>query len=511
MEANRETLRRRVEKVVECAGLLIALLIGVGIGYVVRWATAPSQTRGLAAPATQPAAAPVARAEVWTCPMHPQVRMPGPGRCPICEMPLERAALSDAGAGRTLTISESARKLMAIETSVVERKFVSATVRMVGKVDYDETRLAHITAWVPGRLDRLFVDYIGMPVRKGDHMVELYSPELLSAQEELLQAIQAVKNLKGSDIGIVREATEATVTAVREKLRLWGLTPGQIAAIEKRGKADDHITIHAPIGGVVIDKHVQQGAYVKTGTRIYTIADLSQVWIKLDAYESDLAWLAYGQKVKLTPEAYPGRTFPGTVSFISPLLDSRTRTVKVRVNAPNAEGKLKPGMFVRATVGATLDERGKVLAPSFAGKWVCPMHPAVISDRADARCSICGMALERAEALGIHTVDPAKAKKPLVIPASAALKTGRRAIVYVDVTAPGGKPTFEGREVVLGPRAGKHYIVRGGLTQGQRVVTRGNFLIDSAMQLQYKPSMMSPRGGTRGGHQHHGHGEKSDE
>jgi Cu(I)/Ag(I) efflux system membrane fusion protein len=226
-----------------------------------------------------------------------------------------------------------AKKLMDIVVAPVERKFVSATLRMIGKVDYDETRLAYITAWFPGRLDRLYVDYTGVPVKKGDHMVYLYSPELISAQEELIQALATVKNIQETDLSVMREMTEATVTAAREKLRLWGLKAEQIKEIERTGKVQDHMTIYAPSSGIVIHKNVLEGMYVQTGTRIYTIADLSNVWVKMDAYESDLEWLRYGQEVEFTTISYPGSVFKGTISFIDPILNERTRSVKIRVYA----------------------------------------------------------------------------------------------------------------------------------------------------------------------------------
>jgi Cu(I)/Ag(I) efflux system membrane fusion protein len=426
--------------------------------------------------------------------MHPQIRQTRPGNCPICGMkliPVEEEGPSEGP--RVFTASEAARELMDIETQSVERRFVAAEIRMVGKVDYDETRLAYITAWVPGRLDRLFVDYTGVPVRKGDHMVYMYSPELLSAQEELLQAIQAVKNLRASGVTIVREATEATVATARAKLRLLGLTAEQVAEIERRGTASDHVTIFAPAGGIVVNKNALEGMYVDTGTRIYTIADLSQVWVKLDAYEADLAWVRYGQPVEFTSVSYPGEVFQGTVAFLDPVLDDATRTVKVRVNAANAAGKLKPGMFVRAVVRAQVAAGGRVMDASLAGKWICPMHPDVIKP-GPAPCDICGMPLVRTESLGYVTVEPSEADKPLVIPATAPLVTGTRAVVYVEV--PGReRPTFEGRVIELGPRAGQWYLVRQGLKEGERVVVRGNFKIDSSLQIQARPSMMSPEGG----------------
>jgi Cu(I)/Ag(I) efflux system membrane fusion protein len=433
-----------------------------------------------------------AKAQLWTCSMHPEIRLPKPGKCPKCGMDLIPLVddSGDEGGLRELTVSENAAKLMEIETVPVERRIVTTRVRMVGKITYDETRVSYITAWIPGRLDRLFVDYTGVPVKKGDHMVSLYSPELLSAQEELLQAVKAVQDLKNSKANIVVETAKRTIDASREKLRLWGLTAEQIRGIEERGKPDDHMTIYAPAGGIVVHKNAQQGMYVQTGTRIYTIADLSQVWVSLDAYESDLMWLRYGQRVEFMAEAYPGEVFSGRISFIHPVLDEATRTVKVRVNVPNADGRLKPGMFVRATAEASIASGGHVVDDALAGKWISPMHPEIVKD-GPGTCDVCGMPLERAENLGYVDAGTAGAKKPLVIPVSAALRTGTRAVVYVEV--PGKeKPTFEGREVVLGPKADGYYLVRRGLSEGERVVTRGNFKLDAELQIRAKPSMMTP-------------------
>jgi Cu(I)/Ag(I) efflux system membrane fusion protein len=453
-----------------------------------------------------------AKTQVWTCSMHPQIRMPGPGQCPICGMDLIPAKGSDQeGVGeRELRLSPAAIKLAEIQTSPVERKHVSVEIRMVGKVDYDETRLAYITAWVPGRLDRLYVDYTGISVKKGDHLVYMYSPELLTAQEELLQARRAVAKLRQSDMEIMRDTARDTLKASREKLRLWGLAETQITEIEKKGKASDHITIYAPTGGIVIHKNVEEGMYVQTGTRLYTIADLSHLWIKLDAYESDLMWLRYGQEVSIETEAYPGQMFKGTIAFIDPVLNAKTRTVKVRVNVPNLDGRLKPEMFVRTTIRARVAESGKVMDAAMAGKWICPMHPEVIKDSSGS-CDICGMPLARTETLGYAPMGSDKETlAPLVIPASAPLITGKRAVVYV--ADPKNEGVFEGREIILGPRAGDYYLVNEGLKEGERVVTNGNFKIDSALQILAKPSMMNPEGGAPPpGHAHHGGMSMSEE
>ncbi|MCZ6689285.1 MAG: efflux RND transporter periplasmic adaptor subunit [Planctomycetota bacterium] len=424
--------------------------------------------------------------ELWYCAMHPDKRFPVPGKCPICEMDLIRAPTGAEGDGPLLTLSKAAERLAEVRTTPVRRKTVTAEIRLVGKVVYDETRLASITAWVPGRLDRLYVNYKGVPVRKGDHLVDIYSPELRTAQEELLLALRSAKDLQGSVIA--RESAEANVQAAREKLRLWGLGKEQILEIEQKGQTTDHITIHAPIGGIVVEMHALPGMHVETGDRIYTIADLTHLWVKLDAYESDLMWIRYGQDVEFRTEAYPGQVFHGPISFIDPVLDERTRTLKVRVNVESLDRRLKPGMFVRAIVRAQVAGAGLVIDPDLEGKWICPMHPEVVGD-GPAACDICGMDLASAESLGYKAIE--EQEPPLVIPTSAPLITGKRAVVYVKL--PGAdQPTFEGREVVLGPRAGDHYLVESGLEEGEEVVVQGAFKIDSALQIQAKRSMMAP-------------------
>lgn len=482
-------LRRHWGKLLICQAIVL-----FGFGYLVASNLRGTVVEGPAA--TDVAAAGggaghvAAAAQIWTCSMHPQIRNHGPGKCPLCGMPLVPVS-SASGGLRTLTVSPEARALMSIETVPVERRFVPHEIEMVGKVAFDETRLGYITAWVNGRLDRLFVNFTGVEIKKGDHTALIYSEELYAAQEELLQALHyaqssAVQQAPG-------RASIDLVQSAREKLRNWGLTEAQISAIEQRGTPSYHMTLYAPLGGIVIEKLRQEGDRVRTGDRIYTIADLTEVWVHLDAYESDLTWLRYGQEVAFTTEAYPGAHFVGRIAFIQPVLDDKTRTVKLRVNVPNAEGKLKPGMFVRGTVHAQIASGGRVMDPTLAGKWICPMHPAVVKDQ-PGPCDICDMPLVRAETLGFVTADADQKSKPLVIPASAPLITGRRAVVYVEV--PKTKtPTFEGREIVLGPRAGDDYIVLSGLAEGELVVAQGNFKIDSELQIQAKPSMMTPAGG----------------
>ena len=431
---------------------------------------------------------------IWTCSMHPQIRAEEFGLCPLCNMDLIPVSDDDdadaAARPRLISISESARQLLNIQTTPVERRFVETDIRMVGKVAIDETRLATISAWVPGRIDRLYVDFTGIQVREGDHMVALYSPDLLSAQEELRAAARTFESLRSGAPDSLRRTAESTLDAVRARLYRWGLTEDQVRQAESGEWQSDQVTIYAPIGGTVIQREGTEGMYVDVGTPIYTIADLRQVWVMLEAYESDLPWIHYGQPVSFTASALPGETFEGIISFIDPVLNPDTRTVRVRVNVANTDGRLKPDMFVQGYIRSQVATGGRVVQPELAGKWISPMHPEVIKD-APGNCTVCGMPLVRAETLGYVTATVTDADKPLVIPRTAPLITGKRALVYVSIPDT-ERPTFEGREIVLGPRAGDYYLVVSGLEAGERVVTHGTFKIDSALQVLARPSMMAP-------------------
>jgi Cu(I)/Ag(I) efflux system membrane fusion protein len=437
--------RRIVTRATTLGLLLIAALLVTSCG---RGGDEAASTEAAVAPGT-----------IWTCSMHPQVRSDKPGNCPICGMELipvqEENEASEAGE-RVLEVSEAGRELMDIQTTPVRRMEVSVEVGLVGKVAYDEERVARISAWVPGRVDALFVDYVGYEVESGEPMVELYGPELLAAQHELLESASAYKDAVASGKPRLVESAQGVLDAVRERMSLWGLSDEQIREVEQRGTAEPRVTIEAPTSGTVVAKNIDEGAYVMTGQTLFTIADLSTVWVELEAYETDLPWLAVGQPVEFKAAAFPGRTFDGHLSFVEPLVNPKTRTVKVRAEVPNEDGSLKPDMFVKATVHSLKAEQG--------------------------------------------------ARPPLVIPASAPLLTGKRAVVYVELEGT-DRPSFEGREVVLGPRAGDYYIVDSGLEEGDRVVSEGAFKIDSALQIRAKPSMMNPEheGAASAGHAGHQH------
>lgn len=420
---------------------------------------------------------------IYTCSMHPQIKRNEPGKCPICSMDLVLLNSRKKNDSGTLKLSPNAVKLAEIESVKVVRKEVHKVIRVVGKVGFDETLQKTITAWIPGRLDRLFVDYTGVQVKKKDHLVSLYSPELLAAQEELLQTFEAFQAAEGA----TKKSLHTTLNSIKEKLRLWGLEEQQIQRVIETKKASDQMTIYSPLGGVVIHKMIKEGMYVKAGTPLYMIADLTHLWLKLDVYEADLPWVHYGQLVEFETEAWPGEVFTGKIIFIAPVVDKKTRTIKVRVKIPNPENKLKPEMFVRAKINASLQFSGKAMPPGLEGKWISPMHPEIIKDE-KGHCDICGMDLVRAETL--YSANLKSKKSPMVIPASAALITGKRVLVYLDL----GEGQYVGKEIKLGPRAGDYYVVESGLKVGDKVVVRGNFKLDSAVQIQAGPSMMSPAG-----------------
>ncbi|HRI83767.1 MAG TPA: efflux RND transporter periplasmic adaptor subunit, partial [Opitutaceae bacterium] len=294
----------------------------------------------------------------------------------------------DSGADhspRTLVMSESALALADIQTTIIERRFPKATVRLVGQLDYDETRVRSLTARYPARIDRLFVNYTGGTVTKGAHLARIYSPELIGAQRELLTSHAA-------------DPDGPVTAAARDKLLLWDILPEQIDAIIALGDVADFFEMRAPAEGVVVAKNINEGNYVNTGEPLFRIADLGELWLHLQAFESDLAKLRYGQEVTFTVEAWPGETFTGRIAFIASAVNQDTRTVPVRVNVPNPDGRLKPGMFARGQVSVLLAGNNQVFNPNLAGKWISPMHPEIVKDGPGV-CDVCGMALVPAATL----------------------------------------------------------------------------------------------------------------
>lgn len=482
--------------------LLLVLFLGLIIG---RCFTPVEKSTGSAGTGAEQASTEEAET-TWTCSMHPSVMAPKPGDCPLCGMdliPMETGAGDEANP-HALRLADGQKAIAGIQTSVVARSKASHQVRLVGKLAVDETAIATLSAYVGGRLDRLYVDYTGLKVRAGDHLAEIYSPQLFHAQEELIVSVESAKRFGASSDASLAKISHATVIAARKKLALYGLTEAQMEEIVALGEPSEQITLNAPMGGTVIHRNAVEGQYVKEGDPLYTIADLDQLWLELDAYESDLPWIRYGQVVAFEVDAWPGETFEGTLSFLDPVLDPITRTVHVRVEVDNQDGRLRPEMYARARVETDVLGSGMAAPVDLNGKWMCPMHPEVVGEE-EGSCTICGMPLETAESLGFLEEDP-DFEDPLLIPITAPLLTGDRAIVFVEIPdrEQHGANLYEARDVVLGPRAGETFVVLDGLEEGEVIVSRGAFTIDSELQLRGKTSMMAPDGGGAGGHQHGG-------
>ncbi len=388
-----------------------------------------------------------AESQVWTCSMHPQIKMDKPGECPICGMDLIPLRKTSGSSGNmiddeAMQMSPEAIALANIQVSPVSRQNPVKEIMLYGVIAPDERSLQSQTAHVSGRIEQLSVDFTGETVRKGQTLATIYSPELFTAQQELLQASK------------LQASQPQLVEAAREKLRLWKLTNEQIAQIEKSGVAQPIVEIKANTGGIVMSKKVSQGDYVSSGGVLFDIANLSRVWAMFDAYEVDLPFLKVGDKINFTMQAIPGKKFTGSIAFIDPILDKTTRTVKVRVEMPNPNMELKPEMYATATVTARLQQYNN----------------------------------------------------QLVIPQSAVLWTGQRSIVYVTETGY-DTPTFRLREVELGPSLGDSYVVMSGLQDGEMIVTNGVFAIDASAQLEGKRSMMNEHVGKAvTGHEGHSMG-----
>jgi Cu(I)/Ag(I) efflux system membrane fusion protein len=434
----------------------------------------------------EPATAAGASSVEYYCPMHPQVVRDAPGNCPICGMNLSKRTKGEAQKlpeGVTARVQFSPFRIAqgGIRTSPVEWRALEREIESVGFVEYDERNIARITARFPGRVESLAVDFTGTTVERGKALARIYSPEVFAAESSLVTAAHGLRDAKSAanpDAKSV-ELANVLVGAARSRLALWGLTPEQLDAVEKADAASSTIDVVAPISGVVTRKAVVVGDYVAEGAALFDVADLSNVWLKARVYESDLGVVAVGQKVTATSSAYAGETFEGTVAFIDSFLDRATRAASLRIDVPNAAGRLKPGMYVDATVRVRLagvEPFKSMPRPAADGKtraiWTCPMHPEIVRD-APGDCPICGMHLEKKDVPAVGPQDV------LAVPESAVVDTGKRKIVYVE-SSPG---VFDAHDVVLGPRAGVYFPVVKGLDAGMRVATAGSFLIDAETRL----------------------------
>ena len=363
----------------------------------------------------------------YTCSMHPQIRQNEPGQCPLCGMALTPVNNRKGGDSSpyVLEMTPEAVALSNVQTTRVKSGSGTGKLVLTGKIQPNEQRTKSLTANYSGRVDQLYVNFTGQEVRKGEKLATLYSPELVNAQKELLETAK------------IKEKQPALYQATKEKLRLWKISEEQIAAIERSGNVQTQFDIYSDITGVVIARNVSVGDFVNRGTPLLELVDLSNVWVMLDAYESDLSAIKKGNELSFQVSAYPGREFKAKVTYIDPVLNPDTRTIGVRAEALNSNGELKPEMFVSATIST-----------SQAGQ------------------------------------------SGLMIPKTAILWTGPRSVVYVQK---GNReaPAFEMREIEIGARVGDDYLVLSGLEDGEQVVSNGVFAIDAAAQLSGNYSMMT--------------------
>lgn len=401
----------------------------------------------------------------WTCGMHPSVRSETAGKCPICNMDLvpvyeQPKEPEQAGEAKAveLVISPDAARLTRIRTVEVTRRELAKTIRAAGRISYDETRLAAVSARFGGRIEKLYADYTGKEFAAGEPLASIYSPELLSAQKEFILA-------RGS----------ALEPAAREKLRLWGITEAQIVELARRGEPWTALTIYAPIGGTVIHKNIVEGDYVKVGDPLVHLADLDRVWIVADIFEHDFDAVVIGRHVIISSETRPGETFDGTVMFIEPFLDTKTRSAKIRIEADNADRALRPGMFVRVEIHSPIvpTSRRETMIPDESKH-----RHTIADDDHDARDATG----HNGHAEHDHDMIPSEASEPggiLAVPRSAIINTGARTVAFVEIE-PG---RYELRRVRIGPMAEGYYVILDGLAEGERVVERGSFLLDSQTRL----------------------------
>jgi len=371
--------------------------------------------------------------EHWTCSMHPQIDMPEPGQCPICGMdliPKEKDSEEQLDPNR-FKMSKTAIALANIQTFTVggtKSSIDNSKLRLSGKIAENENNIALQTAHFGGRIEKLYYKSEGEYIKMGSLLALIYSPELVTAQNELIQALE------------VKEEQPELYNSVRKKLLNWKLTEDQVNEIERTKGIINNFKMYASVSGIITKKFVEEGDHVREGSKMFEVLGMGTVWAEFDVFERDIAFIKKGSPITITSNAYPNKKIKAKINFIDQLLDSKTRTVKVRATVRNRNYSLKPGMIVYADVDIKSSAKSN--------------------------------------------------SNTIVIPKTAVMWTGKRSIVYVRPEA--DKPIFELREVELGKDLGAYYEILSGLNQGEEVVTNGTFTLDAAAQLQGKASMMNP-------------------
>lgn len=389
-----------------------------------------------------PVSKPVRKVLYWIDPMTPGYKSDKPGKSPFMDMdlvPVYEEAAAGAPQGKpvagysTISVPPERQQAIGVQLGKVEVRDLTKTIRAVGRVTFDETLLHQVHAKFEGYVEDLYVDYTGKPVRKGQPLLSIYSPDLLATQQEYLLAVRARQQFRGSSNADLSRGGTDLYESARQRLLLWDISPADLDRLEKTGRPRKALTLYSPVSGFVIVKNAVQGARVMPSDTLFEIAGLQRVWAVADVYESETPFVSVGSSARMSLSYLPGRTWTGKVTFIAPVLDEKTRTVKVRLEFANADGVLKPEMY-----SEVLLER--------------PLGPVV------------------------------------AVPESAVLTTGTRSIVFV---VRGGSQ-FEPREVKLGAKVDSYYEIREGLAGGEDVVTQANFLVDSESRLKAALTGMAP-------------------
>ena len=364
----------------------------------------------------------------WYDPMHPQYKANAPGIAPDCGMQLvPKYADEDANNAPpgSVKVDPARQQLIGVRTAAVERQSLVRTIHTTGQVVQDETRLAHVHVKVNGWIDQVFVNFVGQQVRKGEPLFTFYSPDLVATQEEYLIAKRGDSSLGASPFKEVSSAAGSLLRASRDRLRLWDLTEEQIRKLDETGEVSRTLTFYSPITGYVLDRKAFPQTAITPETELYTVADLSWVWVNADIFQNELPYVRVGQGAEVNLSYYPGRAWRGRVAYIYPGLDPQTHTAKVRLDFPNPHLDLKPQMFAEVEIKVDYG-------------------------------------------------------RPMVVPQEAVLDSGDRQTVFI--AHEGGY--FEPRQITIGPQVDSKVVVLSGLKPGETIVTSGNFLVDSESQLK---------------------------
>tara|TARA_B100000959_G_scaffold39306_2_gene38426 strand:+ start:638 stop:1906 length:1269 start_codon:yes stop_codon:yes gene_type:complete len=372
-----------------------------------------------------------AEVQFYSCGMHPNVIQEGPGNCPICGMNLTPMGIPTGGIeetfGSTVKIDPTVEQNMGIRTAEVEKRDLTQTIRTIGRIDYNESKVAHVHTKFNGWIEKTHADITGQRVNKGQPLLDIYSPELVSAQEEYFDALKNVRS-SGNDVSVgAANRSQTILGSTRRRLEYFDVSGDQIDDLERTGNVRKTLTVRSPFEGIVIEKHALDGMEVKPGMMIYTIADLSEIWVYADIYEFESPWVKEGLTANMTLSYDPGKRYRGKVQYIYPYLEEETRTIKVRLSFPNPNLKLKPGMYANVEIETS------------------PLRNVV------------------------------------AVPMEAVLFSGERNLVFIVL----GDGRFAPRDITVGIESGDgFYEVKEGLSEGVKVVASGQFLLDSESKLQ---------------------------